>query len=820
MAASRGQNRDPFFYRFARVVIRYRWIFLSLSLLGTAYFALQILTKLRIDTSTEAFLSKTSLVQKNLDRFRSEFGRDDVFIILVAGEVFSLPYLQRLQRLHLELQRLDVGLLPDRFAKKADRSADDFGAFEDAGEEWEKESGGTIVDEITSLINIRQTVSTKDGIRVEKFMTPLPELLELDTYKRRALQDHTISQVVGKEGTLSLILVRTQLMSEDNSNRVYQAIATICDKYESPQFHLSIAGMAALAANLKFYMMGDLVRMLIVSILLILIMLTVIFRHPLPVGAVILVVVQAAIWSVGTMTLLDYPLTMVSNIIPAFLFCVGLGDSIHLISLFRDQLKIGVDRHKSLIFAVGEAGTPILFTSLTTMVGLISLNAAKSDAIGEMGMAASVGILMALTYSLVFLPIILSFSKESLFGVSLQQQPDFFDRLLMFCTNLSRASSYGLAKKYRVLLGAGFLSLLSALALTQIRVWHNPLSWFPSDSGVKQAFLTVDQQVGGSSNIQLLIESKNGKNIKQLPLLQAMDQLQNELLAYEEVDVPSPLIGNISSILDVVKETNRALNAGAAQFYRLPETDRGISDNLFLFENAGQDHLRRLVTGDFAKTQMTLQMKWMDATGYTPFIAFMKSRMQHYLSNIAEVVPTGAVFTLVSTVASIIHDMLKSFLLALVVITLMMIVVLRSIKLGLIAMVPNLIPILFILGFMGLFDIPIDMGNLLIASIAIGIAVDDTIHYLHHFQSFYRQTQDVEQAIAHVISYAGRAIISTSVILIAGFLVYACAAMGNVIMFGLLVSLTIFFALFVDLMVTPALLRTFYKTTPTREVSL
>ena len=147
---------------------------------------------------------------------------------------------------------------------------------------------------------------------------------------------------------------------------------------------------------------------------------------------------------------------------------------------------------------------------------------------------------------------------------------------------------------------------------------------------------------------------------------------------------------------------------------------------------------------------------------------------------------------------------------ALVVITLLMWLLLRSVKLGLIAMIPNLLPIAFVLGTMGLTDVPIDLANIIIASIILGIAVDDTIHFLHQFWISHRQHGDTSQAIKTSLDHSGRAIVSTSVILVCGFLVYIVASMVNLQRFGWLIALAIAYALVVDLAVGPALLRLFY----------
>ncbi len=176
----------------------------------------------------------------------------------------------------------------------------------------------------------------------------------------------------------------------------------------------------------------------------------------------------------------------------------------------------------------------------------------------------------------------------------------------------------------------------------------------------------------------------------------------------------------------------------------------------------------------------------------------------------ARVEPTGGIYLAYTVVSSLLSDLLRSFTGAFVVITLLMALMLRDLKLGLLAMVPNLFPILLMLGGLGWAGVPLDLNNLLIASIALGIAVDDTIHFLHHFWSLYVPTGDREAALDGARVSAGRAMVSTSALLGAGFVVYLLASTEAVRRFGVVIALTLLAALVVDLVLCPAILRLAY----------
>jgi len=320
----------------------------------------------------------------------------------------------------------------------------------------------------------------------------------------------------------------------------------------------------------------------------------------------------------------------------------------------------------------------------------------------------------------------------------------------------------------------------------------------------------VDQHIGGTANVQLLIDGAPEKGMKDLALLQGLEALERHIAEYADAEV-GLIVGNSFSLLNVIKETWQALHGGGADQWRLPDTERGVADALFLFSNAGPDELKRLATLDLSRSQMTIRIRWLEATSYAGLVQHIQDGIDEHIPAGRRVQATGSVYTLVNTIRNLLADLIRSFGTAFIVITFIMMLLLRSLKLGLIAMVPNLMPILFIMGIMGAGGIPIDISSLLIASISIGIAVDDTVHLLHHWRLQYERTGNVERAIEMSMQHSGRAMVSTSIILMVGFFTYLGANMHNIQRFGLLVGLTALMALLIDLIFAPALLRLVYK---------
>jgi predicted RND superfamily exporter protein len=358
-----------------------------------------------------------------------------------------------------------------------------------------------------------------------------------------------------------------------------------------------------------------------------------------------------------------------------------------------------------------------------------------------------------------------------------------------------------------VLVGASIVA-----AERGVDVTHDPLSWMPKGDPTVKAIDDLDEHIGGSIDMSLLIKPTSELGMKDRALLLALARLDNEIRAYRHPSAGA-IVGNSVSVLDVVRETNRALHNGDAEHYGIPKTQRAIQDALFVFESAGRDELHRLATPTLDKGHLSFQIQWLDATAYRGFLDHVDAAIRSNIDpSVATVDGTGAIYTVVGVVSKLIDDLLRSFGVAFLAITGLMVLLFRNVKLGLIAMIPNLLPIVLILGVMGLVGIPMDLNNLLIASLVIGIAVDDTIHFFHHFKMRLDATGDREASLTHSLRFAGRAMASTSMILCVGFLVYTGAHMTNLVRFGLLVAIAAVFALVVDIVLGSALIRAFYRT--------
>ena len=833
-AVSTHHKSSPLFEAWGRLLLKYRWPFLLLIVVLTTGAVAVGLERARIDNSVESFAPQDTELLRTLETYRGSFGRNEPFLVLVEGPVYTKDFLSRLQVLHQALADIDAPvdilapetttestLVPDSDDPDfADLDLEGFGDEEtwDDEEDWGDE-GSTAIQEVLSLVNVQQVEHAPDGLRVQRLLEPIITEAQLPYIAEKAQSDpRIVGQLVGKAGQHTLLVVRTHLMSAEDTERVYGVLEQVVEAHNAPGFKGAVTGPLAITSEVNRMVLNDLIRLPLFAAILMLIALYLLFPFPVAVIGPVVVVLIAVLWTLGFMAWTDMPLSLLTGILPAFLVCVGVGDSIHLQSIYRDLRRQGTDNSTAIIQACGITGPPIFFTSVTTMIGLFSLQFATVNAIVELGIAGAFGVACALVCSLILIPILLHWNRSTrwTYGASTDSWiPKALARVVALSDN-----RLGPWRRATVLWFSLGLTVLSVYGATLLEVRHDDLETLPEKATIRSTVEQMDTHVSGVASAQLVISAAGPHGVQDIDLLHRIEALEKHVLAYQEPGSHEQPVQSAISLLDIVRSARRALR-NQPELHDLPDTQEEASQLIELFELQDREHrLRQLVTLDRSRMHLTFRVKWREATGYGPLVDHIEEGIQKHIPEDATAAPTGSIHMAYVIVTALIGDLLQSFGTAFIVITVLMIGMLRSIKLGLLAMVPNLLPILVILGLMGLANIPLDLNNLLIASIALGIAVDDTIHLLHHFQSAYRRSGDVEKAINEAMDFAGRAMVNTSLLLAAGFVVYVAASNIAVQRFGLLTSGTVVIALLIDILLCPALLRTFYRSQPVSDVGV
>jgi predicted RND superfamily exporter protein len=399
---------------------------------------------------------------------------------------------------------------------------------------------------------------------------------------------------------------------------------------------------------------------------------------------------------------------------------------------------------------------------------------------------------------MVLLPALLA-----IFPLPLPRRGRIAEGLFPFEGPLVAAGRFAVRSPWRVMIPASGLMGLALLGALQISFSHNGLRWFPEGDRTRVDFETIDRSFGGSVSMDLVVDTGRPGGLYEPAVLRELERVSVEVAnaAVEPVAVAKSV-----SIRDIVEETHQALNENRPEMRRVPDSRELVAQELLLFEQSGSDDTEEFVDSEYRLTRMNMRVPFVDALLFPPFLREVEEIVGAGLGDRAEFEVTGLMTLLARIFDAVIVSMGRSYVFAIAVITPLMMLLLGSLRRGLVSMVPNLMPIVAVLAVMGWGDIAIDTTTMLIGAMVIGIAVDDTIHFMHKFQRYFEDTGDLEQAVSETLRTTGSALLFTSLVLVAGFAVFGLGEMANIRIFGLLASFAAGVALLADLLVAPALL--------------
>ncbi len=766
-----------------------------LFILILSFFFISNLPKITIDTSTEGFLHHSDPALIRYETFKAQYGQDEkIMLVIRSKDIFDMDYLTRLKALHAELEKSVPHL-----------------------------------NDITSLINARNTRGMKDRLIVEDLFENWPSNKEeLERIKQTAINSEMYANLLlNKELTLSTIILEPnayettesadvlegfsdeetskealEFLTDQSKSEMIKAADEISKKYSQEGFEVFMAGSLAVNDYNKKSVQKDMQKFVKLVLLMMAVFLFVVFRRISGVVLPILVVILSLLNTIGIMALSGTPITIPTQIIPSFLLAVGIGATVHLLSVFYKHFNHNLQKEKAIAYALGHSGLAIIMTSLTTAAGLLSFSTAKISPIADLGVFAAVGIMIALINTLVLLPAILAVlplkpAKEKHLKKSLRMD-DFLRGVALFSFNHAKSI---------VIAGILVFAVFFFFAM-RVEFKHDPLSWQPDDSLVKISTQMVDKELKGSVSMEVIIDTKQKNGLYDSALLHKIDTIRKKAEAIENKDY---FVGKGWSVAEVLKEIHRALHANQQEYYRITKNDALIPQEFLLFENSGSDDLEDLIDGSFSQARLTFKLPWMEAGEYEELSQELTGLIKDELGDSVEITITGMVPLFQRTLVAAMDSMAVSYVTAFFLITLMMILLLGSVKTGVVSMIPNVLPVVVSLGFMGMVSMPLDMFTMLVGAIVIGLSVDDTVHFFHNYARYHHKGFGVKKSVEETMMGTGRAMIATTIVLALGFYVYTFASLNNLINFGILTGSAIIVALLSDILLAPALLKLLSK---------
>jgi len=754
-----------------------------------------MIPRITVDTSSEALLHEDDPILLEFNRFRDQFGRSDMIIIAVEPqEVFSREFIAWLGAFHAALA----------------------------------EEVPHIMD-VTSLINARNTYGDADVLIVEDLLKDWEEKGEDWEALRQVVLGNPfyVNNIISADGKLAAVVLETaaaveEMQSEEDilesfeemptreqsgsskrhylgekeNSEVVAAVKQVVARYRKPGLEISISGGPFILEAFNRSVMQDLVRCFSISIAAVIFFLFILFRRITGVILPLMIIVCSVLSTLGLMALFGVSIKITTTILPAFLVAVGVGDAVHILAIFYRQYQHGCSRQEAIVYALGHSGLAIVMTTLTTAAGLLSFGFAELAAIAELGIFAAAGVLSALFYTIVLLPALLAI-------LPIRRKTEVRKTTSKMDGVLTAFADFSVAHPMKILGTAGLIALVATYYSFQLKFSDHVVEYFPDTMTVKQDLNKIDQELRGVITLEVVLDTENENGIHDPNVLNAIDRFTKEMQHYADAEI---FVGTIFSVNDIVKEINRALHGNDPAYYTIPQERGLIAQELLLFENSGSSDLDKVVDSQSAITRITIKTPWVDSVILERFLHQVKAVAESIFLDTATVKMTGGMSLMARTIPAAIKSMTRSYILAFLIITIMMMVLVENVKLGLVSMIPNLLPIVAIMGVMGMARIPLDMTTLMIGSIALGLVVDDTVHFMYNFRRYYEKRRDAYHAIRETLLGAGRALLITSLVLSFGFFADMFATLTHIKRFGFFTGMTILVALLADFVVAPALM--------------
>jgi len=786
-------------------VIRYRLAILLMTVAVVGLAATQ-LPKLSIATSVESMFTRHDQILTDYQQFRSQFGRDEEIVLLISSsDIFSLEFLTTLKQFHEDL-----------------------------------ENSVPLLKEVRSLVNAPYIEPVDSGVRVGGFLDNLPRTEE--EALRYRLRGHSYpgyqNRYFTPDGKHAIVVIKTQAVSALSADglrlRAYARgvngteahpppgeqpsisqveniavigiVEAVIKQYQTRDFSIAFSGTPVYQYHVEPMVRSNLKKMCIAILLVPVLFMPFVFGRGTGAFLPQVTAILGLMIALGLMALLSVRFSLTSSMLPPILLSIGLTAPIHfLVVYYKYQKRVG--KFRGIIATMKHSGFPITMTSFTTVAGLLSFSFSDIAPIADLVNFTIIGILAILVFTLATLPAFLSILEvvEGAEQGEANYEASIFNRTLLALGRL------GITRPYIVLILFLVSTLVVGFSVLRLHFSHNQLHYFTEDSDFMRQVRLMEAQTGGFRALEIMIDTQRERGIIDHDRLQAIEQLDTRLRS--ETDIQGhAYIGRTRSLVDLIKEISCAATGRHQGPCSIPKDEPALARQIDHIGRIAPEALRKYTDADLRLGRLTAMMYWSDAAHDVDFIA----RMREYAATLFDDGVKVAITGVVAINSGIIHAMMTSLAIGystgFLLITVLMILVVGDVRLGLLAMIPNLFPIIIALGVMGYLDIPLNTYNLIGGSIAIGLAVDDTIHFFHNFRRYYLKSGDINLAVSETLRSAGRAMLATTLILVASFWMRLFSDLKVIADFGLVMGIALLAAFLADVLLAPALLRVYYGT--------
>lgn len=760
MSEESSHGVSPFYAACARFLVRHRTILFMLAVLLVVA-GLPFATQIRIDNSLEMWFLEDDPTLSGYREFKRMYGNDEVILALVdcggPGKLFDPEKLQNLWNVSKAIEAdetnfkrvLSVGVAPYIGLQGSD----------------------TLIVEDLITADVR-TASDAEQIRERFLSDPLKKKLLTDMAQRFA------------------VLLIEPVATPEMDVRRPQMIAAVREKLQGCSYRL--AGMGVMYDELNRLSIRDGLVFSLISNFVIALVIFLLYRSKPFLGIVVVVMLLGGGWFVGFYGLFRQNFNMVTIVLPTLMMILSISDVAYVYNNYCYNIdKVVKDREKGLEEVFIECLSPCLFTSITNALGFWSIVTSPMAVLKGFGFFAGTACLVEYVLSMIAAAFILGKIQPS-HDLELRRP---FAGVLDSWVRL-------MPKHYKLVMGLLVLAtVFGFVGISHLKVDTYSMGFLHSSNPVRVDSDAVERDYGNYLPLEIRLLTGKPDGIKDPQFLTRLQKAHKELEAVQQVQ-------RSASILDVLCKLNQVMSDGATASYRVPDSFNAVSQLLMLYESDPDNDLEHMTDmPNYSEARLTVRLPMVSATHLRDFEAKADEILRRIFDGTGVTVKFGGYVPLYARIINYITtSQVTSFGTALFFIFLGMALLLKRLDAIWLGIIPNVFPVIMTMGMMGWLGIRLDIATVTIASIALGIAVDDTIHELFLFYEPSRRHLDPVESISDCLIEAGPAVISTSIIYALGFSALVFASIKSVILFGGLLAITIVFGMLCEITIMPALI--------------
>lgn len=666
---------------------------------------------------------------------------------------------------------------------------------------------------VTSLANMDNIISENDQLDVSPIYELAPQTPgEIKRIREKVLSNDLFSNIfVSGDERFTSIIIEIGIPDDqtDERYRLYQQVKDILkNQIPGEQIHY-VAGFPVVAGALGEVMQQDTRRLFPLVLIIVIACLFFTFRRVKGIVIPLIVVILSLIVTLGIKAFFNIPLNIITTTLPVFILSIGVADGIHIFSEYQDTLAKGVDKKQSVIKTLEHLTMPVIMTSLTTAAAFYAISLTAIVQLKHFGLFVGLGTLVAMCFSLFFIPALLILLPEKTRGVNPGRGKKKHLKFKNSYSGLLISMTRWVVKRPVITVSiTGTILIIALFGASKVKVDNDNAKYFLEDSDIYISTDTLNTVAAGSNLINFLITAdpqeaepfKNPVNLKHV----------NDLTAFLET---RPKVGKVLGLTELIKRIHFVLNDEKEGFNRIPMmsgTDATgkdlISQLLLLYENAGGDTLSDFTDTDYNTLNLRVVLKTNSSHDIALLTQQVRTHVKNHFPPHLHLDVSGSANVALAATSEIVTGQVISLLVSLVVVFAMLLLTFRTISHATIAMVPLVMTITINFGIMGFLSIPLDIGTAIISSIVIGIGVDYGIHYLSRLRQNLSAGMDFSTALDNTVIHSGKAIVSNAFTVGLGFIALWFSILTPLIIMGWMISVTMLVSALCTMVLIPVLI--------------